>query len=359
MLKIGTTYLSNFMTTIWTDEEITALSEKFRIRADCRLHNTAEDYHFPRRSFLKSGYCPPGGYVKDFSVIWHEGRLHLFHIDGRPGEVCWITGNEISFGHASTSDFCHWIRHPMPLAVGDRPWETEHVWAPYIYRHGGVFYLFYMGTGHEQTFISYATSYDLEKWTRWDGGPISCAVGRDPFVFEYQDRTILVYTGHGGARVSACASKDMRLWNSLPDLLTIPGEVAAESPSLHCFKSGFILWFNDYGDGLAGFRAAYAFSEDPFHFEASSIQEFEFETDLPNVVASPELGVSKPVPLSIELIARAEKNWLVSYFRWQGDRNQLFFGEIDWSHDRAIIREITNPTQLEKSLELYHLPTRN
>ena len=125
-------------------------------------HSQAEDYHFPRRSFLSDGYSPPGGYVKDFGVIRYEGRLHLFHIDGRRGEVCWITGNEISFGHASTSDFQHWIRHPMPLAVGDRPWESEHIWAPYVYKRGEIFYLFYMGSGRSEAFISSATSRDLE-----------------------------------------------------------------------------------------------------------------------------------------------------------------------------------------------------
>ncbi len=120
---------ANSQTEVCSEAEISALSRKFNITPGRRLHATAEDYHFPRRHFLKEGYSSPGGYVKDFSVIWHEGRLHLFHIDGRPGEICWITGNEISFGHASTDDFNRWIRHPMPLAVGDRPWESEHVWA--------------------------------------------------------------------------------------------------------------------------------------------------------------------------------------------------------------------------------------
>ena len=87
-------------------EEIAKLSAKFHIAPNCRLHAGAEDYHFPRQSFLRDGYTTPGGYVKDFGALWHEGRLHVFHIDGRPGQPCWVTGNEISFGHASTSDLC-------------------------------------------------------------------------------------------------------------------------------------------------------------------------------------------------------------------------------------------------------------
>jgi hypothetical protein len=134
---------------------------------------------------------------------------------------------------------------------------------------------------------------------------------------------------------------------TLPDILTIRDHGAAESPSLHPLKDGFVLWFNDYGD-QQGFRAAYAFSADPFHFEVSSIQEFEFQTECPGVVPSPEMPVSKPTPFSIELISRGKSSWLVSYFRWQGDRNRLFFGEMDWSADRATVREITNPEQLER-----------
>jgi len=56
------------------------------------------------------------------------------------------------------------------------------------------------------------------------------------------------------------------------------------------------------------------------------------------------------------LIARGEKTWLVAYFRWQGDRNRLFFGEIDWAPERAVIREITETQQLEQSLKEHPLP---
>jgi hypothetical protein len=348
------------MNEIWTNEQIDTLSKKFRIRPDCLLHSGAEDYHFPRRSFLKDGYAPPGGYVKDFTVILREGRLHLFHIDGRPGEVCWITGNEISFGHASTSDFMHWIRHPMPLAVGDRIWENEHVWAPYLYRRDHEWYLFYTGQGNGDSFISYATSSDLEKWKRWSNGPIGNAIGRDPFVFDEGSRTILLYTGMNTAQVCACASADMATWELLPDLLRIPGSVAAESVSLHSFGEKYILWFNDFqtfGRNKKGFRAAYAVSDDPFHFDPGSIQEFDFSSDHPEITPSPELCVKNPVPLSIELIARGETKWLVAYFRWHRDRNRLYFGEIDWSPIKARIREISDANQLADTLRFYRIET--
>lgn len=339
---------------MWRKDEIDRLAKQFGIRSGIRLHEKAEDYHFPEGSFLARGYSPPGGYVKDFGLARKEERLHLFHIDGRPGEVCWVTGNEISFGHASTADYCRWIRHPMPLTVGERSWESEHVWAPFVYGRGDTYYMFYMGSGRGETFISYATSRDLEGWQRWPRGPIRCAVGRDPFVFEHADRSVLLYTGHGGARVAACTSRDMTTWEAMPDVLVIPKSshsgAAAESCSLHPLCDHYVLWFNDYGSGLTGFRAAYAVSDDPLHFEPETIREFRFETDTPGVVPSPELRVDSPTPLSIELIARGERLWLVAYFRWHIDRNRLFFGSLDWSSEPAMIKEINCDSELAEVL---------
>jgi len=235
---------------VWSNDEIDTLSKKYGMSPKHRLHAAAEDFHFPEKRFLADGYAPPGGYVKDFSVIRADDRLHLFHIDGRPGEICYITGNEISFGHASTDDLCRWIRHPMPLAVGERSWESEHVWAPFIYKKAGVYYMFYMGSGGGETFMTYATSTNLERWTRWPQGPIRSAVGRDPFVFDHDDTTVLFYTAHAnGARISACQSHDMLSWTTMADPLFIPYEKGSgniESCSMYRLGDRYVLWFNDY-----------------------------------------------------------------------------------------------------------------
>ena len=177
--------------------------------------------------------------------------------------------------------------------------------------------------------------------------PTLGAPGRDPFVFDHRGRTVLcVDKSDRAAAVSASVTDDMVSWKALPDILTIPGQAVVELSSLHPLNGGYVLWFNDYGKDLAGFRAAYALSDDPLHFDADSIREFEFHTDHPDAVPSPELPVSKPLPLSIELIACGERRWLVCYFRWHGDRNRLFFGEIDWSGPNAVITEITSLAQL-------------
>lgn len=341
------------MTDVWTEAQIAQLSQKYRI------HDRGWGYHFPRESFLEHGYHPPGGYVKDFSLLFYENRWHLFHIDGRPGEVCWITGNEISFGHASTADFRHWVRHQMPLAVGDRSWESEHIWAPFVCRRGELFYLFYMGSGRGETFITYATSSDLEQWQRREAGPIREAVGRDPFVFEHDGRVVLLYTAHGGARIGACVSDDMTCWEPLPDALTIPARTAAESCSLHRLGGGdYVLWFNDFaksspGDTWPGdFGCRYALSRDPLYFEADQIRPFTFETDVTEEEDTHPRFQSRPGPIGLKLIAGGEDVWLVAYFRWHTGRYRLFFGALDWSTSpAATVREIRTSESLDETLQ--------
>jgi hypothetical protein len=345
----------------WNPADIAALTEKYKLTPYASIVEGSENHHFPEPSFLRSGYAPISGYVKDFCMLRHDGRWHLFHINGYPNIRCWASGNEIAFGHASTTDFQHWLRHYMPLAVGVEPWESSHIWAPYVYPRDGRFYMFYMGSGPAGAFISYATSTDLESWTRWPGGPIRAAVGRDPFVFEHEGKTVLAYTGHKTAHVAACVSSDMQTWEPIQPMITIDGGAAAESASMHPCMGRYVLWFNDYRTQLAGFRAAYAFSDDPMRFDQRDIHTFDFQTDTPGAAPSPELrppgaapnsnlGPSKPIPLSIELIAARDPIFFVAYVRWQGDRNRLFFGELDWSEHPAVLREINTEEHLHAVL---------
>jgi len=335
---------------VWTDADIQHFSRKYG------LHDLGLHYHFPRESFLSTGYAPPGGYVKDFCVLPHQGRWHVFHIDGRPGEVCWITGNEISFGHASTSDFRHWIRHNMPLAVSERPWENKHIYAPFVYSRGDLFYMFYMGVGQEGAFITHAVSTDLETWSREGVQPIRQAEGRDPFLFEHDGCVILVYTKNAvdptGA-LRACATSDMREWTPLPDVLQ-SRHGAPESASVHPYGDGYVLWFNDWGAPRERFRACYTFSDDPLRFDGGELRAFQFECG-PDQTPIDEAfrdhhRITDPVPTSIELIACGPDVWLVAYFRMVGDGFRLFFGELDWSTTPATIREVRTDDMLQHVL---------
>jgi predicted GH43/DUF377 family glycosyl hydrolase len=337
----------------WTTEQIETYCRKYNIHdLPDSLH-----FHFPRQSFLRYGYHPPGGYVKDFSLLDYDGRWHLFHIDGRPGEICWVTGNEISFGHASTDDFQHWIRHRMPLAICDRSWENQHIWAPYVYKDTQKFYMFYMANGTDGTYITYATSDDLEHWERRAEGPLHKARGRDPFVFKHEGQTILVYTSNSKQgntkRLGACTTTDMKNWRNLPAVLKNP-HGSPESASIHPHVDHYVLWFNDWGE-QGNFRAAYVLSEDPLHFEAKNVRSFRFIAGPDEVPPDHRFRkphrLTKPVATSIELVGTGDKTWLVAYFRVVGNGFRLFFGEMDWRTEPVTIREISDPEHLRKVLE--------
>ncbi len=332
-----------------------------QVRDYCRRFDIGDDrkstsFHFPSNSFLEAGYAPPGGYVKDFSIIYSGGRYHLFHIDGRPQEKCYETGNEVSFGHASTENFRHWIRHKMPLAVGDRKWECEHVWAPYVCSIGDKYYMFYMGSGPEGARISYAMSTDLEKWDKWWDGPIEGVEGRDPFVYQDGNYVYMLYTGHGGARVGAVRSKDLVKWEELEDRLVVPERKAAESASMHPVKDKYVIWWNDYtntNDASGDFRSCYSISDSPDSFPSDGHKVFSFVTILPPCYREDDWTEKRPTPIGIELVKKiSEEVWLVAYFRWHVDRFRLFFGKLDWSIDPACITEINFVGQLEQVMEM-------
>jgi hypothetical protein len=329
---------------LYSENEIQDFCKRFQI-SHCELH-------FPRQSFLEAGYAPPGGYVKDFSIIKHGRRYHLFHIDGRPEERCCDSGNEISFGHASTADLRHWIRHRMPLAVGDRTWENEHVWAPFVAEWQGKFYMFYMAAGrHSDGVLTYAVSDDLETWTKWPGGAINTAQGRDPFV-RIADGVIYLYFTANTGGIQVVTSRDMQTWTKAQYVYHNPDRLPAESSSVHRRGGRWVLWFNDYlhcADPSGDFRPVYVFSDDPLKFDPKNLKIFKFTTTLPTQYGKKDWLEKRPIPVSIELLEKGDDAWLVCYFRWHIDHFRLFIGILHWDADPAAIEELVTLKQLDKA----------
>ncbi|MBN2211345.1 MAG: family 43 glycosylhydrolase [Sedimentisphaerales bacterium] len=337
-------------------EEVKPLYSEQEIADFCKRFNVyRNEFYFPPQSFLEAGYAPPGGYVKDFSVIKHDGRYHLFHIDGRPEERCGESGNEISFGHASTADLRHWIRHRMPLAVGDQPWENEHIWAPFVTKWKDKFYMFYMACGRNTPgVLTYAASDDLETWTKWLGGAIKTAQGRDPFVRYGDDGTIYLYFSFNYGGLQVVTSRDMQTWSEAKYILQNPRRAPAESCSVHRRDNRWVLWYNDYihcADPTGDFRPVYIFSDDPEKFDPENLKVFNFTTTLPTQYGEKDWLEKRPIPVSIELLEKGENAWLVTYFRWHIDRFRLFIGVLRWDADPASIEEITTPERLAEVLK--------
>jgi hypothetical protein len=309
---------------------------------------------------LTEGYSPPGGYVKDFSVFEHDGRYHLFHIDGRGAERCTESGNEISFGHASTADLQHWIRHRMPIAVGDKPWDNEHVWAPFVTEWKNRFYMFYMASGkHTEGVLAMASSDDLENWTKAEEPirsaeePIRSAEGRDPFVRIDGDTIYLYFTANAGG-IGVVTSRDMKTWSKAESVYRNSDRLPAESSSVHRFRDRWVIWFNDYlhcADPTGDFRTGYVFSDDPLKFDPKNLRIFDFSTTLPTKYAANDWVEKRPIAVSMELLKKSEDLWLVTYFRWHIDRFRLFIGVIHWDSEPARIEEILSPDRLKEVLD--------
>jgi len=241
----------------------------------------------------------------------------------------------------------------MPLAIGDSPYDNAHVWAPFVTKWNDRFYMFYMSAGRNCCdTITYATSDDLETWTKSPVGPLPDAGGRDPFVRYEGDWIYLCFTANRGG-IDCIRSRDMLTWDPATCIMRNPDRCGAESSSVLPYGAKWVLWYNDYYhcDSPKGdFRPVYAYSNNPLHFEPKDLKVFDFRTSLPTQYLDDDWIEKRPIPVSMELVEKGEKVWLICYFRWHIDRFRLFFGELNWETDPACITEITTPDQLERVL---------
>lgn len=149
-----------------------------------------------------------GRYVNDHHIIEHNGVYHLFYIDGEVGKHCYTPGNEVIIGHATSEDLYTWISHePALVADPSIPWESAHIFAPFVIEKGGKFYMLYSGdTQTKAQSIGLAVSDDLWTWTRCEFNPVfrpsrswafwdpkeGCS-GRDPHVIYHPDYGYIMY----------------------------------------------------------------------------------------------------------------------------------------------------------------------
>jgi sucrose-6-phosphate hydrolase SacC (GH32 family) len=159
-------------------------------------------------------------YINDHTFIRDEdGRWHMFGITHRePAKAL----DEKFLAHAIAPDLLGpWKKQPHVLPRDEKAGETV-VWAPYVLRHDGSYWMYYCGGGkdHARYQIRLATSVDLFHWTRHPVNPM-VADGydaRDPMVFRHNDEWILYYAATsaptGGYHVvKAATSRDLVHWS--------------------------------------------------------------------------------------------------------------------------------------------------
>jgi len=174
---------------------------------------------------------PPGDpakYLNDHTVVLgSDGRWHLYSIIGDkvpPGQWPDYT-KEINFAHASApAPDGPWTTHPYAMTVDPGYFGEEHLWAPHVVEHDGVYHMFYAAgggpPGATATAINLATSTDMFEWTRLPSGPLfrDHLSARDPMVIRVGEMWIMYYTAtetvRGGRHVVAYrTSFDLVHWS--------------------------------------------------------------------------------------------------------------------------------------------------
>ena len=171
-------------------------------------------------------------YINDHTfVCGPDGVWHLFGIThpdpANPAE-------ERVFAHATADALLRvpWVKRPFALTYAPAPpWNETHLWAPYVIRNKGTYYMFYCAgdSDHARYKIHLATSTDLVTWRRHPGNPVVVDGydARDPFVMRLGQKWLLYYTANskptGGNHVVACVtSTDLVTWGDRRVVYTDP-----------------------------------------------------------------------------------------------------------------------------------------
>jgi hypothetical protein len=303
---------------------------------------------------LERGYAPVGGAVKDFSLVRHRGRWHLFHILAREGLTCLSPDAEHRVGHASSADFVTWTTHDPVLPALPGTWESHHVFAPHVFAWHGRFHMVYAGINRSMyECLGWAESDDLFAWHRcpkpfldprdlpWadadrstDRDDRSATPCRDPHVVAESDRCTVYFStverGSGLPVVGAVNTDDGRLWEDAGVVArgwdgSWDAASLLESSCIHRLDSGrWMLAFNTRG------KVRYVVTNDRFSFHGGAVRV---------------LPTQEPF-VSLELLARRDDRWLVAYFGGtQGLRMSL--GVLQWKGDEVLDgRRIGSPKDL-------------
>ncbi len=206
----------------------------------------------------------PGRYMKDRAFIKHGGEWHCFYIAGSDSTIGWQNaGNEVSFGHASTTDFRRWTIHPDVLATRTGTWDERNIWAPDVIYRNGRFRMYYTGVdSHIVQQMGMAESPDLFHWTysplnplfhpdtMWaDWGPGRWSNCRDPDIFQIGDTLHVLNTAStksGLGAVDHAVSTDGLTWHDRGPIFINDSDAVMESVQLIEHNGNWYLFFSEY-----------------------------------------------------------------------------------------------------------------
>jgi sucrose-6-phosphate hydrolase SacC (GH32 family) len=244
-------------------------------------------------------YAPPGEYVKDHTIVWHDHLWHLYSISGTQGYSHLYSGNEETVSWNVSENLADWDfrGHVLHASLRSGEFDQHEVWSPYCLAANGRFYMFYTGVrhpvrpmcrekfgtnhpepvweGHRET-IGLAVSEDLTSWEKVSDRDNGLSVpGRDPHVVYDPDkkRWLLFSTGksHGGVCDEyVSSSNDLVRWEFLGICASFPQDgfpySTTESVTVmkHPSDDRWIMLGNWH----------YAISDDPENFRNSTVHRY-------------------------------------------------------------------------------------
>ena len=291
-------------------------------------------------------YAPPGEYIKDHTILFHDGWWHLYSISGIEGYYHAFTGNEETISWSISRDLVNWEMrgHVLHASQREGAFDQHEVWAPFCLRHAGRFHLFYTGVVHPHRPLTYgkpgrdhvwvyeghkemiglAVSDDLTQWIKVSDVARGLGVdGRDPHVVadDVNGRWTLYSTGprtgEGLHEVFASTSDDLRAWR--------PAGVCARIPDMERHRNGnnesiCVMRHPLDGDWIMLANWQYAKSADPLCFPPDAIKPYECAQG-PHVV---DIG------LAGEMIEWQGRWYRSGYFGGNNNATKLGFTEIEW-----------------------------
>jgi len=167
-------------------------------------------------------YAPPGEYIKDHTLVHHQGWWHLYSISGTKGYCHLYNGNEETISWSISKNLVDWEfrGHVLHASLRKGEFDQHEVWAPYCIAANNRFYMFYTGVqhptrpmcyeklghhvqnavweGHKET-IGLAISEDLTAWEKVADRNIGINIpGRDPHVvYDAANKRWLLYSTGG------------------------------------------------------------------------------------------------------------------------------------------------------------------
>ncbi|MBN2022329.1 MAG: family 43 glycosylhydrolase [Pirellulales bacterium] len=257
--------------------------------------------------------------MNDHCVVRDEqGLWHMFGITHPKPFVPFDADN---FAHATARKLTQspWDKLPFAMTVDPAAGE-EHLWAPHVVRHKGLYYMYYCAGNQDHTRyrIHLTTSPELKTWTRHPANPliIDGFDARDPFVLRLPDQWVMYYTATlrpdgGNHVVVAATSDDLVHWRGRTIVLRDPSVGQYGGPT----ESPFVVRRGPYYYLFCGPREGYVGTT---VFRSRDPLRWSLDDHVGHIASH-----------AAEVVRDVDGKWYVTHCGW--GQKGLYLAPLDWN----------------------------